>query len=113
MLSVEEASRTVAERIGRLPVERARLDDARGRFLAENVVATRFLPPFDNSAMDGFAARSAELPATLPIVATIAAGQQLTETVTELVAIRILTGAPVPAGLDTVVIQEDAQIDGE
>jgi len=112
MLSVEEASRTVAERIGRLPVERVLLTEARGRFLAENMIATRFLPPFDNSAMDGYAARSTELPATLPVVAQVAAGQALTDPVPEHVAIRILTGAPVPAGLDTVVIQEDAQVEG-
>ena len=111
MLSVDDASRKVAERIGKLPVERIRLQEARSRVLAENVIATRFLPPFDNSAMDGFAARSAELPATLPVVAQVAAGQQLADPVPELVAIRILTGAPVPAGLDTVVMQEDATIE--
>ena len=111
MLSVDEASRKVTERIGKLPVERIGLQEAGGRMLAENVIATRFLPPFDNSAMDGFAARSAELPATLPVVAQVAAGQQLTDEVPEHVAIRILTGAPVPAGLDTVVMQEDAKVE--
>ncbi len=112
MLSVEDASKTVAERIERLPVERIPLQDARSRILADNIVATNFLPPFDNSAMDGFAARSAELPATLPIVAKVAAGQVLTDAIPERVAIRIMTGAPIPQGLDTVVIQEDAKIDG-
>lgn len=112
MLSVEEASRTVAERIAKLPVERIPLHDARSRILAENIVATSFLPPFDNSAMDGFAARSAELPATLPIVAKVAAGQVLTDEIPPRVAIRIMTGAPIPQGLDTVVIQEDATVEG-
>jgi molybdopterin molybdotransferase len=70
------------------------------------------LPPFDNSAMDGFAARSSELPATLPIVAKVAAGQVLTDQIPERVAIRIMTGAPIPQGLDTVVIQEDAKVEG-
>src|SRR5688500_6228469 len=107
MLSVEQAATTVAERIRRLPVERVPLHDARGRVLAENIVATRLLPPFDNSAMDGFAVRSAELPATLPVVAKVAAGQILTDEIPERVAIRIMTGAPMPKGLDTVVIQED------
>jgi molybdopterin molybdotransferase len=112
MLSVEEAASTVAERIERLPIEHVPLQEARCRILAENVVATRFLPPFDNSAMDGFAARSSELPATLPVVAKVAAGQVLTDVIPERVAIRIMTGAPMPQGLDTVVIQEDAKVDG-
>lgn len=112
MLSVEEASQTVAARIEKLPIERISLQDARGRILAENIVAASFLPPFDNSAMDGFAARSAELPATLPIVAKVAAGQMLTDPIPDRVAIRIMTGAPVPQGLDTVVIQEDATVEG-
>ncbi|HUS28524.1 MAG TPA: gephyrin-like molybdotransferase Glp [Kofleriaceae bacterium] len=112
MLSVEEAAKTVASRIARLPVENVSLHDARNRILAADVVATRNLPGFDNSAMDGFAARSAELPATLPVVAKVAAGQVLTDLIPERVAIRIMTGAPMPKGLDTVVIQEDARIDG-
>src|SRR5262245_18358326 len=112
MQSVEDAAKTVAARIEKLPVERIPLRDARSRILAENVVATDFLPPFDNSAMDGFAARSGELPATLPIVAKVAAGQVLTDAIPEKVAIRIMTGAPIPQGLDTVVIQEDAKVDG-
>jgi molybdopterin molybdotransferase len=62
--------------------------------------------------MDGYAARSSELPATLPVVAQVAAGQTLTDPIPERVAIRILTGAPLPPGLDTVVIQEDAKVDG-
>src|SRR5262245_14678018 len=112
MQSVEDAAKTVAARIEKLPVERIPLRDARSRILAENVVATDFLPPFDNSAMDGFAARSGELPATLPIVAKVAAGQVLTDAIPERVAIRIMTGAPIPQGLDTVVIQEDAKVEG-
>src|SRR3954453_583080 len=112
MQSVEEAARTVAQRIQRLSVERIPLSEARGRILAENIVSTRFLPSFDNSAMDGFAVRSSELPATLPIVAKVAAGQVLTDIIPERVAIRIMTGAPIPQGPDTVVIQEDAKVEG-
>lgn len=112
MLLVEEAAHTVSQRIAKLPVERIPLQDARNRILAENIVATSLLPPFDNSAMDGFAARSSELPATLPVVAKVAAGQMLADEIPPGVAIRIMTGAPVPPGLDTVVIQEDAQIEG-
>src|SRR5438093_656512 len=75
MLSVEEASKTVAARIQRLAVETVSLDDARGRILGTDAVAARPLPSFDNSAMDGFAARSTELPGTLPMVAQVGAGQ--------------------------------------
>ena len=112
MLSVEEASKTVAARIQRLAVEQVSLQDARGRILAEDVIAPRALPSFDNSAMDGYAARSAELPATLPVVASVAAGRALADALPAGVAVRILTGAPVPAGLDTVVMQEDATLAG-
>jgi molybdopterin molybdotransferase len=112
MQSVEAAAKAVAARIERLGVERVPLADARMRVLADDVVAARALPIFDNSAMDGYAARSAELPATLPVVGMVAAGQVMAEPVPPGVAIRILTGAPMPAGLDTVVIQEDAKVDG-
>jgi len=112
MQSVESAAKAVAARIERLAVERVPLAEAGGRVLADDIVAARALPIFDNSAMDGYAARSAELPATLPVVGLVAAGQVMTETVPTGVAIRILTGAPLPAGLDTVVIQEDAKVDG-
>ncbi len=112
MQSVEAAAKAVAARIERLGTERVPLASAGGRILADHIVAARALPIFDNSAMDGYAARSAELPATLPVVGLVAAGQVMTEAVPPGVAIRILTGAPMPAGLDTVVIQEDAKVDG-
>jgi molybdopterin molybdotransferase len=112
MQSVEEAAKAVAQKIEKLATERIALQQAGGRVLADDVRAARALPIFDNSAMDGYAARSAELPATLPVVGQVAAGQVMAETVPPGVAIRILTGAPMPAGLDTVVIQEDAKVDG-
>src|SRR6266850_6955023 len=112
MLSVEEAAKTVAKRIERIGAERIPLRHAHGRLLADDVRAARALPIFDNSAMDGYAARSAELPATLPVVGMVGAGQVMAEIVPPNVAIRILTGAPMPAGLDTVVIQEDANVEG-
>jgi len=112
MLSVEDAARTVAERTARLPVELVPLHDARGRILAENITAARSLPSFDNSAMDGYAARSSELPATLPVVAQVAAGQALTDPIPQPVAIRILTGAPMPPALEPVLNQEDPTVHG-
>ena len=112
MQSVEEAARAVSQRIKRLAVERIPLSQARGRVLAADLTAARQIPGFDNSAMDGYAARSKDLPGTLPVVAKIGAGQVLHDPVPQGVAIRIMTGAPLPTGLDTVVIQEDAKIDG-
>ena len=112
MHSVEDAARLVADKIAPLASERVPLRDARGRVLADDVVAARALPPFDNSAMDGYAARSAELPATLPVVGQVAAGQLMTGELPPRIAIRILTGAPLPVGLDTIVIQEEAKVDG-
>jgi molybdopterin molybdotransferase len=112
MLSVDEAAATVAARIARLPREQVPLQQAHGRFVHDSITAARPLPGFDNSAMDGYAARSAELPATVPVAGTVAAGQVMREAVPARVAIRIMTGAPVPAGLDTVVIQEDVQLAG-
>ena len=113
MQSVEAAARAVAERVSRLPVERVLLDRARGRILAADIHAPRALPPFDNSAMDGYAARSAELPGTLPVVGMVAAGQMMQGEVPPGVALRILTGAAMPMGLDTIVIQEDAKVEGD
>src|SRR5258706_8465150 len=113
MHSVEDAAAAVAARVERLPTEVVALRDARGRVLAESVAAPRSLPGFDNSAMDGYAARSAELPSSLPIFGQVAAGEVLGDAVPERVAVRIFTGAPVPAGLDTVVIQEDAKLEDD
>jgi molybdopterin molybdotransferase len=112
MQSVEEAARTVAEKISPLAATRVPLREAGGRVLVDEIRAARALPIFDNSAMDGYAARSAELPATLPVVGQVAAGQVMAEVVPPGVVLRILTGAPMPAGLDTVVIQEDATVEG-
>ncbi len=112
MQSVEQAASTVSERIAPLAPARVPLREAGGRVLVDEIRAARALPIFDNSAMDGYAARSAELPATLPVVGQVAAGQVMAEEVPPGVAIRILTGAPMPAGLDTVVIQEDATVEG-
>jgi molybdopterin molybdotransferase len=113
VLSVADAARAVIERVPRLPRELASLDAAAGRILAVDVVAARALPGFDNSAMDGYAARSAELPGTLPVAGVVAAGQLDVPPAPAGAAVRIFTGAPIPPGADTVVIQEDAARDGE
>ncbi|HEX2687695.1 MAG TPA: gephyrin-like molybdotransferase Glp [Kofleriaceae bacterium] len=113
MLSVTDAARAVIERVPRLPHELVVLDGAVGRILADDIVATRALPGFDNSAMDGYAARSAELPGSLPVAGVVAAGQLDVVALPAGAALQIFTGAPMPSGADTVVIQEDVTRDGD
>jgi molybdopterin molybdotransferase len=113
VLSVADAARIVIDRVPRLARELVPLEAARGRILAADLVATRALPGFDNSAMDGYAARAADLPGTLPVAGVVAAGQRAISPVPERAAVRILTGAPMPPGADTVVLQEDATRDGD
>ncbi|TMQ09920.1 MAG: molybdopterin molybdotransferase MoeA [Deltaproteobacteria bacterium] len=105
--------RAVIARVPRLATECVAIDRAAGRVLAADVIAARALPGFDNSAMDGYAARSADLPATVPVAGVIAAGQLDVPALAPGTALRIFTGAPMPAGADTVVIQEDAARDGD
>jgi molybdopterin molybdotransferase len=111
--SVADAVRAVIARVPRLASEQVTLDRAAGRILATDIVAARALPGFDNSAMDGYAARSADLPGTLPVAGMVAAGQLDVPALAAGTALRILTGAPVPVGADTVVLQEDAVRDGD
>jgi molybdopterin molybdotransferase len=113
MHAVADAVRAVLDRLTALPSEQLALRDARGRFLATAVHAARPLPGFDNSGMDGYAVRAADLPGTLPVIATIGAGEVRREAVPAGAAVRIFTGAPLPPGVDTVVIQEDATRDGD
>src|SRR5215475_6540909 len=113
MLSVADAARAVIQRVPQVASERVAIDAAIGRVLASAVVAPRALPGFDNSAMDGYAARAADLPGTLPVVGVVAAGELDVPALPAGAALRIFTGAPIPAGADTVVIQEDAARDGD
>lgn len=97
----------------RLASEQVALDDAVGRVLAKDIVAERALPGFDNSAMDGYAVRATDLPGTLAVAGVVAAGQLDIAPVPVGAAVRIFTGAPMPPGADVVVLQEDAQRDGD
>lgn len=97
----------------RLPTEIVTLDDSLGRYLARDVVAERALPPYDNSAMDGFAVRAVDAPGPLPVVGAVAAGSALDVHLTPGTALRIMTGAPVPVGADAVVIREDTDDRGD
>ncbi len=112
MLSVEEASDRILAAFSALPPERVSILDALGRILAEDVRADRDVPPLDNSAMDGFAVRGDDLTGDgvrLRVVANLPAGQVLSRSVERGETVRIMTGAPVPDGADTVVRFEDTR----
>lgn len=96
-----------------MPAETVDLCHAAGRVLAEDIAARRTQPPFDASAMDGWACRQADLgalPARLKPVGEAAAGGRHAGTVGPGECVRIFTGAPLPAGADAIVIQEDADL---
>ena len=97
----------------RLPPERVALARAHGRILARDVIAPIDLPPFANSAMDGYALRHADVGATLRLVGEQFAGRALDLRIGAGECVRITTGAPMPAGADTVVIREDAAVAGD
>src|ERR1700733_4839350 len=116
MISVEEALARLLAPLEALPAEQISISDAVGRVLAEDVVARRTQPPFAVSAMDGYAVRAADVasvPATLRIVAEIPAGAGFGGTLGKGEAARIFTGAPLPDGADTIVIQEDTTRAGD
>ena len=95
------------------PVEVAALDDAAGRVLAEDLAADRDFPSLARSVRDGFAVRAADLPGELRIVGEVRAGERFTGQVGAGQAVEIMTGAPVPAGADAVVMVEHTVRDGD
>lgn len=112
MKPLPEAQRDVLAAIEPLPIERVELAAAAGLALAEPVVARHDLPPFANSAMDGYAVIAADVavpPAVLPVLEDVAAGSVPTRAVEPGTAIKIMTGAPMPAGADAVVPVEDTE----
>ncbi len=116
MLSVEAARARILAAFEPLPPEVVGLERALGRVLAEDVAARVTQPPKDVSAMDGYAVRAADLadvPATLDIVGEVPAGSHHGGTLAPGQAVRIFTGAPLPEGADTIVIQENAERDGD
>ncbi|RAP42677.1 molybdopterin molybdenumtransferase MoeA [Rhodovulum viride] len=115
MISVDAALGHVFDLIAPLPVEEVPLAEAAGRVLARPVAARRSQPPFAASAMDGYAIREedARPGAALRVEGEAAAGQGWPGTVAPGQAVRIFTGAPLPAGADRVVIQEDVTREGD
>ncbi len=116
MLSVVEARARILSAFAPLPAETAAVTQALGRVLARPLVARTTQPPAAVSAMDGYAVRGADvarLPASLTVVGEVAAGTSLERSIGPGEAARIFTGAPLPAGSDTIVIQEDVEREGE
>jgi molybdopterin molybdotransferase len=114
LLPIDEALAVVAAQIRPLEVERVRLEHAHGRFLAEDLTAEVDLPPFANSAMDGFAVRAADAPGTLTVIGESAAGSPYTGApLARGQAIGISTGAVFPEGADAIVPVEDTDGGGE
>lgn len=116
MLSVAEAQAKVIDGLKTLGSEDVSLAAAHGRVLASDVAANRTQPPSDVSAMDGYAVRHldvAALPAKLKVVGSIAAGATFQDSLGKGEAARIFTGAPLPKGATTIVIQENTKADGD
>jgi len=114
---LEDALKTVLDAVPVLGVEKIGLLDALGRVLAEDIIAERDNPPWDNSAMDGFAVRYEDIkqahaittPTVLKVIEDVSAGTFPKKTVGKGEAIRIMTGAPIPEGADTVLKVEDTE----
>ena len=113
MISVAEALDQLFALARPLGVETVPLLQAHGRVLAEDVAATRDQPPFDGSAMDGYAVVDAAPGMTLRVIGESAAGHGFNGAVRSGEAVRIFTGAPIPIGAKRVVIQEDVARDGD
>ncbi|MXV77107.1 molybdopterin molybdotransferase MoeA [Candidatus Poribacteria bacterium] len=120
MLSVEQARQQMLDTIGVLPTEQREILECSDYVLAEDLYASENIPPFDNSAMDGFAVLSSDVkdaskenPTVLSVVETIAAGFAPEKQVSSGSAARIMTGAMMPDGADAVVMQEVTEFDGD
>ena len=118
--SVSQAQACILQHVKGLGVESVALHDSLGRVLAENVSANRNHPPYDVSAMDGYAvsftdiaAATPEAPVQLSVIDDIRAGQMPKINIDQNQAARIMTGAPTPQGIDTVIRVEDTALDGD
>jgi molybdopterin molybdotransferase len=117
LLPLDEMERLIQERVRPIAgSETVALREAAGRVLAADVVAPLDLPPFDNSAVDGYAVRhrdlNADIETTLDIAGRVMAGHRPPAEIGAGHAVRIFTGAAMPAGADTVFMQEDVRVDG-
>jgi molybdopterin molybdotransferase len=117
MMSVDEAVGLIAARVNKVEeIETVALAEADGRILAHDIAAPLPLPPFTNSAVDGYAVASRDLPKAeteaFPVLGRVQAGAAADDAIKTRHAVRIFTGAPMPAGADTVFMQEDVRVDG-
>jgi molybdopterin molybdotransferase len=120
MITVEEALEKILSHIQPLGSEKVSILEALGRVIAEDIYADRDIPPLDNSGMDGYAVRSEDIrnadqnhPVRLEVIEDLPAGFISTKTVGKKQAIRIMTGAPIPRGADTIVpVEETKKEDG-
>jgi molybdopterin molybdotransferase len=120
MISVEEAIHRILEQIPRLGKERLPILQCLGRIMGEDIFAPRNIPPWDNSAMDGYAARWQDIHEASPhkgiklkVLADLPAGRIFEGEIGPGEAIRIMTGAPLPRGADTVIQVEDTEKSGD
>ncbi len=120
MISVEEALNRILPLIPILGLEKVGIMSSLGRVIGEDIVAPRDIPPLDNSAMDGYAVRSADVkgasrdnPALLTVIEDLPAGALPTRNVAQGQVIRIMTGAPIPEGADAVVMVENTGREGQ
>src|SRR4051794_8517786 len=116
LMDIEAARAAVLERCAALDAEEVPIDEALGRVLSTDISSADAIPPFDNSAMDGYAVRAADTrdaapdsPALLGVVDESRAGAPAGASVRAGEAIAISTGAPMPAGADAIVRLEDAE----
>jgi len=110
MISFEEAYRIVMNHVTVLPSERVNMMDSLGRILADDIISDVDMPPFNKSAVDGFACRMADKNHDLEVIETIPAGKTPEFMVSEGKCSRIMTGAMLPEGSDCVIMVEDTQI---
>lgn len=118
MMSVDDAVGLIAARVSSVEeVETIALAEADGRILARDIAAPLPLPPFTNSAVDGYAVASRDLPKAeaeaFPVLGRVQAGASPDGVIKARHAVRIFTGAPMPVGADTVFMQEDVRLDGD
>lgn len=118
MLELEEALSRILAGVPASQSETVSVGQASGRFVAGTIYSPLDLPPFANSAMDGYAVRSTDVraakpaaPVSLRVVGKIAAGESFSGELPERCCVRLFTGSPVPVGADAVVMQEDTRLD--
>jgi molybdopterin molybdotransferase len=118
LMRADEAIGILAARVSTIATpETVTLANARGRILAKDVLASRDVPPHDNVAVDGYAVAFDDLNPSgetrLRLAGRVAAGHAMAETAARGTAVRVFTGAPLPAGVDTCFMQEDCKLDGD